>query len=48
MSIKNRLLPIEIKHTVPNWGLVDYRKEEVEKWVAGSTYESTAQGSLGI
>jgi hypothetical protein len=24
------------------------REEEVENWVAGSTYESTVQGSLGI
>ena len=23
---KNRLLPIEIKHTLPNWGLVDYKE----------------------
>lgn len=33
MSIGNRLLPFEIKHTLPNWGLVDYRKEELEKEV---------------
>jgi hypothetical protein len=24
---KNRLLPIEIKHTLLNWGLMDYRKK---------------------
>jgi len=28
--MKNRLLPIETKHTVLNWGLVDYRKESSE------------------
>ncbi|GEM_PF-772315 len=31
MSIKSRLLPIQIKHTLPNLGLVDFRKEFLEK-----------------
>jgi hypothetical protein len=27
MSTKNRLLPIEIEHTLAEWGLVEYRKK---------------------
>jgi hypothetical protein len=29
----------EIEHGLPNWHLVDFRKEEVEDWVAGFTYK---------
>ena len=40
MSIKNRLLPIEIKHPLPNWGLVDFRKESSENGAVDSTYKA--------
>jgi hypothetical protein len=33
-------LPIEIEHVSLNCPVLDYRKEEVEKRVAGSTYYS--------
>jgi len=33
---------------LPNWVLVDYRKEELERWVAGSAYLSTQLGGKEI